>query len=98
MVRPLPLVKDGNLIALAQYMIRTRGRDTVRVTKVKEHAEDVDVQQGRVRLDQVGNAEADAAADLGCRHHSEVLIDARRRLLQARSFVGILLCLTCIGL
>ena len=34
-VRPLPLVKDGNLIALAQYMIRTRGRDTVRVTKVK---------------------------------------------------------------
>ena len=99
LVRPLPLVKDGDLIALAQYMIRTRGRDTVRVTKVKEHAEDVDVQQGRVRLEgQVGKAEADAAADLGCRHHSEVLIDARRRLLQARSFVGILLCLTCIGL
>ena len=35
LVRPLPLVKDGDLIALAQYMIRTRGRDTVRVTKVK---------------------------------------------------------------
>ena len=80
-------------------MIRIRGRDTVRVTKVKGHAEDVDVQQGQVRLEgQVGNAEADAAADLGCRHQSEVLIDARRRLLQARSFVGILLCLTCIGL
>ena len=50
------------------------------------HAEDVDVQQGRVRLvDQHGNAEADAAADLGRRHQSEILIDARRRLLQARS-------------
>ena len=36
-------------------------------------------------LDQVGNAEADTAADLGRRHQSEVLIDARRRLLKARS-------------
>ena len=30
------------------------------------------------------NAEADIAADLGRRHQSEVLIDARRRLLKAR--------------
>ena len=54
--KPLPLVKDGDLIALARFLIRTRGRDTVRVTKVKGHAEDIDVQQGRVRLvDQQGN-------------------------------------------
>ena len=67
-------------------MIRSRGRETVRVTKVKGRTEDVDVQQGRVRLaDQQGNAEADAAADLGRRHQSEALIDARRRLLGARS-------------
>ena len=51
LVRPLHLVKDGDLIALVQYMIRTRGRDTVRVTKVKGHAENVDVQQGRVPLE-----------------------------------------------
>ena len=50
LVKPLPLVKDGDLLALVQYMIRTRGRETARVTKVKGHAEDVDVQQGRVRL------------------------------------------------
>ena len=81
---PLPLVKDGDLIALARYMIRTRGRDTVRVT-VKGHAEDVDVQQGRVRsLGKQGNAEDDNAADLGRRHQSEILIDARRRLLGTR--------------
>ena len=49
LVKPLPLVKDGDLIALVQYMISTRGRETVRVTEVKRHAEDVDVQQGRVR-------------------------------------------------
>ena len=86
LIKPHPLVKDGDLIALARYMIRTGDRETVRVTKVKGHAEDVDVQQGRVRLvDQQGNAEADAAADLGRRHQSEILIDARRRLLTARS-------------
>ena len=84
--KPLPLVKDGDLIALVQYMIRTRGWETVRVTKVKGHAEDVVVQQGRVRLiDQQGNAEADTAADLSRRHQSEVLIDARRRSLKALS-------------
>ena len=32
--KPLPFVKDGDLIALVHYMIRTRGRETVRVTKV----------------------------------------------------------------
>ena len=51
----LPLVKDGDLVALAQYMIRTRGRETVRVTKVKGHANGSDVEQGRVRQeDQLG--------------------------------------------
>ena len=86
LAKPLALVKDGDLIALVRYMVHTRGRDTVRVTKVKGHAEDVDVQQGRVRLvDKQGNAEADVAADLGRRHQDEILIDARRRLLGARS-------------
>ena len=86
LVKPLPLVKDGDLVALVQYMIRTRGRDTVRVTKVKGHADDSDVQYGPVRLeDQLENAEADTAADLGRRHQSEPLIDARRRLLKVRS-------------
>ena len=57
------------------------------VTKVIGHVEDVDVQQGRFRLEnQVGNAEADAAADFVRRHQSDVLIGARRGLLQARSY------------
>ena len=86
LAKPLPLVKDGDLVSLVQYMICTRGRKTVRVTDVKGHAEDADVEQGRVQLeDQLGNAEADTAADLGRRHQSEVLIAARRRLLKVRS-------------
>ena len=87
LAKPLPLVKDGDLVALVQYMVRTRGRETVRVTKVKGHAKDGDVQHGHVRLiDQQGNVEADIAADLGRRHQTENLIDARRRLLQARGY------------
>ena len=86
LAKPLPLVKDGDLVAIAQYMIRIRGRDTVRVTKVKGHAEDSDVQQGRVRLeDQLGNAESDAAAVLGRRHQSELHMDARRIFLKVRN-------------
>ena len=30
LVEPLPLVKDGDSVAIVQYMIRTRGRETVR--------------------------------------------------------------------
>ena len=87
LVKPLLLLEDGDFVALVQYMIRTRGRETVRVNKVKGHAEDADVQSCRVRLeDQLGNAEAHTAADLGCRHQSEVLIDAWRRLLKARRY------------
>ena len=35
LVKPLPLIKDGDLIALARFMIRTRGRETVRSLRLK---------------------------------------------------------------
>ena len=86
LAQPLPFVKDGDLVPIAQYMILARRHDTVRVTKVKGHATEVDVHQGRVREeDRVGDAEADAAADLGRRHQSELVMDARRVLLNARN-------------
>ena len=67
LIKALPLLKDGDLVALAQYMIQVRGQDTVRVTKVKGHATGADVEQGRVRLeDKLGNAEADTS---GYRRH-----------------------------
>ena len=68
LAKPLSSVKDGDLVAVIQHMIRARGQDTVRVTKVKGHATEADVQQGKVREeDRFGNEEADAAADLGGR-------------------------------
>ena len=79
------MVKDGDLVAIVQHMLTAGGPDTVRVTKVKGHATEVDVEQGRVRADdKVGNDEADVAARLGRRRQAEGLIDARRDLFTAR--------------
>ena len=49
LAEPLSLVKDGDLVAVIQHMIRARRQDTVGVTKVMCHATEADVQQGKVR-------------------------------------------------
>ena len=45
--KPLPLVKDGDLIV--HHMILAKRSDTIRATKVKGLATEADVEQGRVR-------------------------------------------------
>ena len=76
---PLELVTDGDLI-LIRRMIDLRGSNTVRVTKVKGHADEGMVADGRVRvLDRLGN-NADEAADFGRRRVSSAVSDARRNL------------------
>ena len=42
LVKPLPLVTDGDLVALIQYVIRTRGRRRFGSLKLKGHADDAD--------------------------------------------------------
>ena len=65
---PLELVTDGDLLILLRRMIDLRGRDTVRVTWVKGHADEGMVSDGRAReLDRLGNNAADEAADFGRR-------------------------------
>ena len=59
-----------------------RGLDTVKVTKVKGHASEDMVVDGRVRdLDRLGNKAADEAADFGRRRVPVRVIDARRNLV-----------------
>ena len=80
----LPLVKDGISLLLFSILKRAWGPDTVKVSKVKGHAAEADVTQGRVRMeDRLGNAEADTAADLGRRHQSQAVMG--RSLLNARN-------------
>ena len=60
-------------------MLRRRGLDTVRISKVKGHADDGMVLHGQVRReDKLGNDAADKAADFGRRRVSLAVIDARR--------------------
>ena len=84
---PLPLVRDGDLLATIHSMLCLRGFDTVQVSKVKGHATRAMVSSGDVRLeDLVGNNGADAAADLGRLRQQDDVITARRDLLRVRRF------------
>ena len=75
------LVNDGDLLLLIDRMLHLRGMDTVRVSKVKGHADEGMVLDGRVReLDRICNSAADEAADVGRRRVSPAVIDARRNL------------------
>ena len=78
---PFELLKDGDLLLLIDRMIRRRGPDTVKISKVKGHADEVMVRSGQVReVDRLGNNAADEAADFGRRRVSHAVIDARRNL------------------
>ena len=78
---PFELVKDGDLLLLIERMLQIMGLDTVRITKVKGHADESMVLDARVReLDRLGNNAADEAADFGRRSVGDAVIDARRNL------------------
>ena len=95
--RPFSLVNDGDLLLLVQQLVRWRGSGSSAVTKVKGHADEGLVAQGRVReVDRIGNNEADAAADLGRMrvHHS---ISEARRLVNKVACAGIHWCVSFIA-
>ena len=78
---PFELVGDGDLLLLIDRMLHLRGRDTVRISKVKGHADEGMVLLGRVReVDRLGNGAADEAADFGRRRVGYAVIDAHRNL------------------
>ena len=94
---PFELVKDGDLLVRIERMLHLRGPDTVRISKVKGHADEVMVLHGRVReVDRIGNNAADEAADFGRRRVGPLVIDARRNLSGVCGRC-ILLCLIFIG-
>ena len=75
---PPELAKDGDLILIINEMLDMRGRDTVRVSKGKGHADEGMVRNGRVReLDRIGN-NADKVADFGPSSVDILVIYARR--------------------
>ena len=82
---PLELVTDGDVLVLIRRMLDLRGCDTVRVTKVRGHADEGMVFDGRVRdFVRIGNNAADEAADFGPRRVGSAVIEARRNLSGGR--------------
>ena len=80
--RPFEILKDGDLLCLIHRMLLLRGFDTVKISKVKGHADEGMVLQGRVRdLDRLGNKAADEAADFGRRRVPVHVVDARMNLV-----------------
>ena len=79
------LCMDGDLLKCIEDMVLYRSARSVRVSKVKGHATDAMVADGKVRReDKDGNDAADIAADFGRLRQPEVVIDARRNLLRAK--------------
>ena len=77
--KPLELLVDGDLIGLVQRLVDIRGPGTTAISKVKGHADEGLVRDGRVReLDKVGNDLADRAADLGRRRVGAALANSRK--------------------
>ena len=69
--KPFELCTDGDFLTLIQVIVRQRGSETLRISKVKGHADDEMVRTGRVRaIDRIGNDLADRAADFGRREGS----------------------------
>ena len=80
--RPFEILEDGDLLRLIHRVLLLRGFDTVKISKVKGHADDGMVLDGRVRdLDRMGNKAADKAADFGRRRVPVHVVDARRNLV-----------------
>ena len=53
---PFELVNDGDLLLLIERILHLRELDTVRISKVKGHADEGMVLAGRVReVDRLGN-------------------------------------------
>ena len=78
---PFELLPDGDLLFLIHRMLCIRVLGSVRISKVKGHADEAMVRACTVRgLDKLGNDGADEAADFGRRRVPWTVIDARRNL------------------
>ena len=76
------------VLLIIERMLRLRGLDTVRLSKLKGHADEALVRAGRARdLDRLGNNGADEAADFGRRRVPWWVIDARRTYSGVRRVV-----------
>ena len=84
MTNPLDVCIDGDLLALIEKILAEQGPDSAQNSKVKGHADESMVRDGRMRmLDKIGNDLADRAADFGRRRVPPAIIDSERMVHSA---------------
>ena len=84
MTNPSELFVDGDLLALIEKILAEQGPDSAQISKVKGHADESMVRDGRVRmLDKIGNDLADPAADFGRRRVPPAISDSMRMVHSA---------------
>ena len=90
--RPWGVQKDGDLWAMLHRYLQAKGAHAVAFSKVKGHATDSDVMEGKVRADdKKGNDHADAAAETAVQQYGEVLVHFGQRLAQRhKDYTGFL--------
>ena len=82
---PFSLCTDGDSPCCVDNMVRYRSARSVKISKVKGHATDAMVAEGKVRReDKDGNDAADIAADFGRLRQPVAVIDSRRNLLRVK--------------
>ena len=73
--RPFELTFGGDLLTIIERMVHQRGVQSVKVSKVKSHADDDMVAVRKVRVeDRIGNDLADRAANFGRRRVSDLVM------------------------
>ena len=75
--KPFNLLPDGDLWSLFARLVKSKGPEAVRLTKVKGHTTDEMVSQGKVTKEQKeGNGAAYEAANFGVEQHGNTFLEA----------------------
>ena len=84
--RPWSTQKDGDLWELLHKMIQQKGWKSVKITKVKGHATEDNVEDGKVDInDKKGNDKADDYATKGLNGHADDFLKVSRLLTRRQT-------------
>ena len=89
--KPWAILTDGDIWECVEQIVDAKGAHAVNITKVKGHATDQMVVEGKVRIEhKEGNDASDVAADKGIEQHGNDLLEWSTFFAQAHGEYGTL--------
>ena len=87
--KPWNILTDGDLWKWFAEVVEAKGAEAIRLTKMKGHATDQMVQEGKVKQEHKdGNDGSDEAADIGVEQHGNGLLDVSFCLQPSKQSTG----------